>query len=174
MLSIVRGHGGFIRVKSEICRGTTFELWFPVSNEAEIAAPIQEVSELPKGAGELVLIVDDELAIREAIQYALIQRGFEAITAESGREALQRYNDNRQAVRAVITDIMMPDIDGKALGQVLRDLESNLPLICMTGLTDPELEDGNSHCFDAVLRKPFPPHAVVKHVHAAVQGTRPR
>jgi PAS domain S-box-containing protein len=156
VLGIVRGHGGFVRVHSRIGEGACFELAFPATREAFSAAPATAAVPLPRGQGELILVVDDENAVRAMVQRTLESRGYRVIGAADGREALALFTRQRHEIRAVLTDMMMPVTDGPALARALHLLEPDLPVLGMTGVAEHATIKGlDSLALSALLTKPF-------------------
>jgi PAS domain S-box-containing protein len=136
VLGIVRGHGGSVRVASRVGQGSTFELYLPASPEAAAAAAPERESRLPRGNGELILVVDDEAAVRGPAQHVLEKFGYRVLTAAEGGEALKLFDRHRSEIKAVLTDMMMPGIDGPKLVRALRQLDARLPILGMTGLIE--------------------------------------
>jgi CheY-like chemotaxis protein len=169
VLGIVRGHGGFVRVNSRPGAGTTFELYLPASPAAQAAPPPRRGPPPPRHAGELVLVVDDEGPVRSVVQRALQQQGYEVLTAAEGAEALALFSQQRGKVKAVITDMMMPGMDGPALVHSLRRLESRLPILGMTGLAERAGVKGlESLDLAVVLIKPFAASELLDALHRAL------
>jgi PAS domain S-box-containing protein len=156
VLGIVRGHGGFVRVSSREGQGTTFELYLPASPEATAAGTPAAEARPPRGQGELILVVDDEAAVREITQQTLEVYGYRVLTAGEGAEALTLFGQHRGEVRAVLMDMMMPGMDGPKLAQALRQLDAQLPLLGMTGLLERTGVKGlDTLKLSALLTKPF-------------------
>jgi hypothetical protein len=132
VVGILRSHGGFITVESEPGRGTAFKGYLPAANEKALSA-LKVTPPAPKGRGELVLVVDDEVAIREATREILEQNHYHVLTAADGREAVEVFQKERGRVRLVITDMMMPVMSGTALVRTLRAMEPNLKIIACSG-----------------------------------------
>ena len=134
VLGIVRGHGGFVRVNSQVNRGTTFELYLPASSEVKPAARSERVKLPPRAAGELILVVDDEAGVRGVVRRTLEKHGYQVLAATEGAEALSLFDQHRTDIRAVLTDMMMPGMDGPSLIQTLRQRDPHLPILGMTGV----------------------------------------
>jgi len=130
---IVKQHGGHIDVQSELGSGTTFVIYLPALQvsqgevlEAETAAPTQ-------GHGETILVVEDEPAAREAVADALQSLGYRPLTAANGREALALYDQYAADVALVLSDLVMPEIDGPELFRLLKQKDPSVKIIAMTG-----------------------------------------
>jgi CheY-like chemotaxis protein len=135
-LGIVRSHGGFIMVQSEPGKGTVFRSYLPAASETALSALAPTPPPAPLGRGELVLVVDDELGIREATREILEQHQYRVLTATDGRDALNLYLEERGNVQLVLTDLAMPVMGGVALVRALRELEPGLKVIAVSGLDD--------------------------------------
>jgi len=134
-LAIVKSHGGFILVHSEVRRGSTFKIHLPAyQDESETALDIEQ-SELPRGHGEWILVVDDEASIRTVTQQTLEAFGYHVILASDGVEAVAIYAQRQEEIAAVIIDMMMPVMDGPATMQVLVKMNSQVRIIAASGLS---------------------------------------
>ena len=152
-LGIVRGHSGFVRVDSQLGRGTTFQLYFPATPEARADAVLARKAP-PDGAGELILVVDDEACLLDALRFTLEHHGYRALTAINGAEGLAAFSRQHAEVRAVLADIIMPVMDGPTMITALRAIEPDLPILGMTGLLD-DLKRLKTIKLSAWLAKPF-------------------
>jgi signal transduction histidine kinase/ActR/RegA family two-component response regulator len=133
--AIVKSHGGFISVCSEIGKGTSFSLYFPARGEAVAEPdPAHESTDLSTVNGELVLVVDDEAAIRKSTKRALQAAGYRVLLAADGSEALALYVQHQPDIAVVVTDLMMPILDGIATMRALRRLNAQARIIATTSL----------------------------------------
>ena len=133
-LTIVRSHDGFINVYSEPGKGTQFSFYLPAIEVGATADEEEEESRLPLGHGELILVVDDEEAIREITRGTLESFGYKVLTAADGTEAVALYASNRDEVEVVLTDMMMPFMDGPATIRALQKLNPRIKIIAASGL----------------------------------------
>jgi len=155
--TIARSHGGFLRCKSEVGRGTSFQVFLPASASPVPPAPAAGPAPVRRrGGGEWVLVVDDEAFVREITRHALETFGFQAITASDGREALALYTARSAEIAVVLTDMMMPVMDGPSLILALRKLDPTVKVIATSGLPAPDQPDRPGvHGADLFLPKPF-------------------
>ena len=133
-MAIVKSHGGFVRVYSEEGVGTKFRVHLPALGTAAAAEVPQESQDMPCGCGELLMVIDDELAIRQIAQHTLEAFGYRVLLAADGAEAAAIYAERRQDIHGVITDMMMPIIDGPSTIQVLLRMNPHARIIAASGL----------------------------------------
>ncbi|MDR3405950.1 MAG: PAS domain S-box protein [Chthoniobacter sp.] len=134
-LAIVKSHGGFLRVYSELGRGTIFKIYLPAQTEASLELGAAMEAEMPRGNGELILVVDDEASVRQITKQTLEAFGYRVVLAVDGAEAVASFAQRGGEIAAVLTDIMMPIMDGLAMIQVLRRMNPIVPIIAASGLT---------------------------------------
>jgi FixJ family two-component response regulator len=136
VLGIMRGHRGGISVSSEPGRGTTFKLLFPATG----AEPLQEASApvaKPMGSG-LVLVIDDEEVVRDAVLAMLESQGFQARVASSGAEGVAIYRAYCDRVRLVLLDLSMPGLGGLETFELLRDIDPKVRVVLCSGYNEAE------------------------------------
>ncbi|MEI9896817.1 MAG: response regulator [Chthoniobacter sp.] len=133
VIGIVKSHGGFLTVQSELGVGTTFSVFLPASQEAQTTDAAKEEIPIERGKGELILVVDDEPGIREALVRTLSAHGYRAYTAEDGSDALALYFQRRAEIKLVITDLAMGQMDGVTLVRSLRKVDPRVKVIVSSG-----------------------------------------
>ncbi len=156
-LGIVRSHAGFIQVRTAPGQGTLFRVFLPVSVETGSTAAAAPVL-LParQGHGELVLVVDDEEPLRHIARQILESNGYRVLEAEDGTEALRLLQCMRELPQVLLTDLLMPRMDGPALIRLLRQLPVPIKVIAMSGLPQPpETLQALGLTAQAFLPKPF-------------------
>jgi PAS domain S-box-containing protein len=162
---IVEGHGGCVTVESEVGKGTTFNLFFPVSTQQPDIAKQDIVKEVKGGKG-LILFVDDEEDIIELGQRMLEYLGYDVVTTKNGNDALQHFLVHPDKFDLVITDQTMPGMTGVELSKKILEKQPNLPIILCTGYSETvNEENAKSMGIKHFMMKPFAFEDLAEAVH---------
>lgn len=167
--ALIAGHGGFVHVKSVVDQGTTFAVYLPAAETpVRDVEPDATLAPFPRGAGELILVVDDELSVCDVVRRGLEAQGYRVLTAQGGQEAISRFNTRAIEVRLLLTDLFMPQLDGRNLINLLHQIRPGLPVVVMSGADNRTLVK-NMPFVSAVISKPFSMAELLGAVQAALQ-----
>jgi PAS domain S-box-containing protein len=175
-LGIVQSHHGVVIVESELQRGTTFKVFFPASPQA----PLKETSKVkslpPRSDGEVILIVDDEPDIISGLRQMLERHNYRVYTATNGEKAMDMIARHEQRIDVLVTDMMMPAMDGVALIRAVRGVMPELKIIASSGLgTDMAGNDRTQELKSlgvaAYLPKPYGTQKLLATLHQLLRGT---
>ena len=174
VLAIVRSHAGFANVYSELGMGSTFKIYLPAltSSAAELASELEPVA-LPRGNGELILVVDDEAAILGITRQTLEAFGYRVMTAVDGAHAIGLFAQRPAEISAVLTDMMMPVMDGPALIAALLRIDPHVRIIAASGLhANGSVAKATSLGVKKFLAKPYTADAMLIMLKSVLAGDR--
>ena len=171
VLGIVEQSGGAIRCQSELGRGTTFKIFLPAVAEAldNGARPAGGLAKAPKGS-EVILVVEDEDAVRKLARTILEASGYVVLDARNGREGLALCQAHQGPIDLLVTDVVMPELGGRELAQGALKLRPGMKVVFISGHTqDVVLKEGVEKG-TAFLRKPFSPVELAQKVRGALDS----
>jgi two-component system, cell cycle sensor histidine kinase and response regulator CckA len=165
---VVQGHGGSITFTSEVNKGTTFILTFPLDKLAQQSIVYQEQKKIV-GGKESILIVDDELFVRVTLNAMLSDLGYKVKVAENGKEAL-KYLQSKAKFHLVILDLNMPEMNGKTVFQKIKSSKLPCKVIISSGYSDEILgNDSLAKKVDGFLQKPYKIEDLAKKIHEVME-----
>jgi two-component system cell cycle sensor histidine kinase/response regulator CckA len=170
-LTIVKSHGGFINVYSEVHKGSQFALYLPALDAPGTAEAGVLQADLPLGNGELILVVDDEESIREITRGTLETFGYRVLTASDGTEALALYADRKDEIAVVLTDMVMPFMDGPSTIRALQRMNPKVRIIAASGLaTGQRAAEASLEGVSIFLNKPYTAEKLLKALAQVLKG----
>jgi signal transduction histidine kinase len=167
---IVKQSGGYIWVTSEVGRGTTFRIYLPEFTGPATELPVAPAPASPRGA-ETILIVEDEAAVRRMASRALSSQGYAVLEAENGAEALELLARAQGPVDLVLSDVVMPVLNGRELSERLAVDRPDIRVLFMSGYTDDDIvRRGLMRPGAPFLQKPFLPADLARKVREVLKG----
>jgi len=132
--AIVKSHHGFITVYSEVGKGTMFKVYIPADPTLQNIPPAPEFTTLHRGSGETILVIDDESSVLTITQQTLEAFGYRVLVAHDGAEGVALYAQRRASIAVVLTDMVMPIMDGPATVNALMHINPEIQIIAASGL----------------------------------------
>ena len=174
VFGIVTTCGGGIDVWSQVGHGTTFDLYFPrVNPQASTADATAPQARLRQGS-ETILLVEDDSGVRNLVRHELVKTGYQVIEAKNGVEACLTATQQSYHVDLLLTDVVMPGMNGRELAQHLSVIKPNLRVLFMSGYLD---DISVNSCMDphrtTFLQKPFTPDLLLRTVRALLDSSAP-
>ncbi len=168
---IVKHSGGCITLESAVAKGTIFRIYLPVVQAAVEEANVAPPARLEQGGTETILVVEDEMALRRLLCVSLDRRGYEVLAAKDGAEAIEIFRQHGDQIHLVVTDIMMPHVDGLELRQRIATLRPNVRFLFISGYSDETIEQHQTLAQGcAFLEKPFLPDELASKVRELLKG----
>jgi two-component system, cell cycle sensor histidine kinase and response regulator CckA len=170
---LVKQADGYIWVYSEQGIGTTFKIYFPVISSEE-SVPIDAEPSPSPASGELVLVVEDEPDVMRMAVRALGEAGYTVVQASGGPEALEIILEAGVRLRLVLTDVIMPVMNGRELAVRIGEIRPDLPIVFMSGYTDEDvIRRGLMERGRRFIQKPFSPDALAREIRHALDSIPP-
>lgn len=173
VVAIVKGHGGFVTLKSEVGEGTTFSVYLPAMAAAPGSLVDDPDSTPPMGQNETVLLVDDEDYIRDVASVMLKEFGYRVLTAENGAQGSVIFSQHASDIKLVMTDCDMPVMDGLSMIRVIKHIDPLAKIILATGKnhgirSEKEAAELESLGVTTILEKPFTAKAILSAIHSLI------
>jgi PAS domain S-box-containing protein len=171
VMAIVKSHGGFVNVYSEVGKGSSFKVYLPaLETLAKKQRDTVSLATLPRGNGERILIVDDEASILTITSQTLEAFGYKTITAGDGAEAVAIYAQHRNKIAVILTDMAMPVMDGPATIRALLKVNPAAKIVAATGL---KTEGNEAKALNAgvkhFLSKPYTASTLLKTLRTVLE-----
>lgn len=168
VFSLVKSHDGFLELRTEVGKGTTFELFFPAHVRREAVAK-EAATALPPARGEQLLVVDDEVGLLAMVKTTLETFGYRVLTASDGLEALSILEKSAHSIDLVLTDWQMPLMSGTELIRKIKAAHPKMRIVIVTGSAG--MGDGFGGLpIESVLRKPYSTEAMLRTIRDALAG----
>ena len=169
VFGIVRQSSAMILLETTLGAGTTFNIYFPCVNDADVATADHVVTLPTLNGTETILVVEDDEQVRATVRASLERHGYKVVVARTGDEAM--LLTELHAIHLLLTDVVMPGMSGPELVKKVRALRPTLPVLCMSGYTD---DDVARHGFVegdvAFIQKPMTPSVLARKVRAVLDG----
>jgi len=156
VFGVIESHGGFVQVTSGLGSGSEFHVYLRVHHAEPLREAQVQTREGPLAPEPLLLLVDDGPAILRVLESSVRRRGYRVIEARDGISALSKIEQHAGEIAAVVTDLVMPKLDGLSLVKAMRERNVNVPVAVMTGaITAEQVESFRALGVREILRKPF-------------------
>ena len=171
VIGIVKSHGGFINLVSELGVGTEFKVYIPATDTAATESTQDNPHEIPSGHGELILVVDDEDSIRDITKISLEAYDYKVIVASDGVEAVALYAQHQEEISVVLVDIMMPGMDGTTTIRTLQKMNPQVKIIAVSGLMSSTKKiEVTGKSVKSILPKPYSSEELLLKLHSVINN----
>jgi CheY-like chemotaxis protein len=170
VFGIVQHHNGFIDVRSIPGEGTSFVLYFPITERApEIGQRVSKSIEEIPGGTETILVIEDEEMLKDLVKVSLVSKGYTVLTAEDGMQGVEMYQSRQKEIAVVLSDVGLPLLSGPDVFRKIREINPEAKVILASGYFDPEMK---SEMFKAGLKnfiqKPYMPDEVLQKIREVI------
>jgi PAS domain S-box-containing protein len=170
---IVKQSGGSISVRSAPEMGTTFRILFPLAEAVNPTQPTREEPETSDAGSETILLVEDDKSVLALAQRILQSRGYKVLPASHGADALRIASEPNQQINLVVTDVVMPGMNGREFVEALNGQLPGIPVLYMSGYTDDDIiRRGLKESSVAFLQKPFTATSLARLVRTVLDAAR--
>ena len=167
---IVKQNSGFIHVTSRENQGATFDIFLPRYSDVTESQGIDSRERIPAGNGETVLVVEDEITIMELLESMLEQLGYQVLVKSSPLEALEMVQARTGRIDLLITDVIMPEMNGRDLAEQISEMYPEIRLLFMSGYpADVIAEQGVLDQGVQFIQKPFSMQDIARKVHETLR-----
>jgi len=167
---IIKGHGGFVNVSSEVGKGSEFRIYLPAVETTKEIPLSEERHALFAGKGELILVVDDEDSICEITKTTLETYDYKVLTASDGIEGVAMYAQYHKEISVVVIDMMMPSMDGATAIRAMKKINPQVKVISVSGLiSNQEIAEIDSNNIKAFLSKPYTADELLKSLNKIIR-----
>ncbi|HEY4648164.1 MAG TPA: ATP-binding protein, partial [Gemmatimonadales bacterium] len=164
---IVKQSGGFVWVYSEVDQGSVFKVYLPEASPVIVTEVPADPTTAPTAGSETILVIEDEDVVRNLASRGLGEHGYRVVQAMNGAEALRYVREHPGSIQLVISDVVMPEMGGRELGQHLALFEPELPILYMSGYTGEDVvQRGLLDPGAPFQQKPFTPATLASKVRA--------
>ncbi len=168
---IIKQSGGYVTVESAVGKGTIFRIYLPLVPAAVEEASVAPPSATEHGGTETILVVEDETALRRLLCLSLERRGYKVFAAKDGAEAIEIFRQHADQIDAVVSDIMMPHVNGFELKQQIAALSPDMKFLFMSGYSEEIVEQHQASLQGCTfLEKPFLPDELADKVRDLLKG----
>lgn len=162
---IVKQHNGFINVYSEPGEGTAFNIYLPITTTKYDVSDNESTQHTPQGGAETILLVEDDATVRKLATTILTKFGYEVIQAEDGQEAVDKFVANRDKIKLIIMDMIMPNMNGMDAYKAISRIQPGVQVLFSSGYTANILQNhGVSEENIELITKPMQPMELLRKV----------
>lgn len=171
---LVSGHEGRVEVTTKAGQGTVFRVFLPALPAVETRSVDLTTPTFPSGHGEVILVVDDETSVLEMTRKILTAHGYEVLVAANGTEAVIIFAQQAGRIRLVLTDVMMPFMDGPALARAVRIINPEIKVVFSSGFSSPPEENSTAKELEVLgvkdfLDKPYTADKLLTTIHRTLR-----